>query len=64
MKCIFRPTRTGPFRQTADGSLGEFPRTEDFKVVIAEHDDPDELAIERYNLLVKTGTIRVFGEPA
>ncbi len=47
----------------AEGSLTELPKTEDFKIVIAEHDEPDELAIERYNLFVTTGAIRVFGEP-
>jgi hypothetical protein len=47
----------------ADGSRTEFPKTKDFKIVIAEHDEPDELAIERYNLFVMTGSIRVHGEP-
>jgi hypothetical protein len=47
----------------ADGLLESLPKTEDFKLIIAEHDEPDELAIERYNLFVRTGTIRIHGEP-
>jgi hypothetical protein len=47
----------------ADGYLTELPKTEDFKIVIAEHDEPDDLALDRYNLFVRTGTIRVHGEP-
>jgi hypothetical protein len=47
----------------ADGDLTELPKTEDFKIVIAEHDEPDDLALDRYNLFVRTGTIRVHGDP-
>jgi len=50
-------------RIEADGLLNSFPKTEDFKIIIAEHDEPDDLAIDRYNLFVETGTIRVHGEP-
>jgi hypothetical protein len=47
----------------AEGSLKELPKTEDFTIIIAEHDEPDDLAIERYNLFVRTGVVRVYGEP-
>jgi hypothetical protein len=46
-----------------DGSLDVVPMTEDFKIIIAEHDEPDDLAIERYNLFRKAGTIRVYSAP-
>jgi hypothetical protein len=49
-------------RIEADGFLDNFPKTEDFKIIVAEHDDPDDLAVERYHLFVRTGTIRVHGE--
>ena len=46
------------------GALDAIPRTEGFKIIIAEHDEPDEMAVERYPLFVSTGKIRVYGEPA
>lgn len=47
----------------AEGLLNAFPKTEDFKIIIAEHDEPNDLSIKRYELFVRTGTIQVFGEP-
>lgn len=44
-----------------DGLLAAFPRTPDFRVIIAEHDEPDELVVGRYDLFLRTGTIRQFG---
>jgi hypothetical protein len=49
-------------RIEADGLLDSFPKTEDFRCIIAEHDEPDALAIERYGLFVRTGTVKVYGE--
>jgi len=45
------------------GDLDAFPRTADFKIVIAEHDEPDAMAVERYGLFRGTGTVRVHGDP-
>ncbi len=46
----------------ADGLLDSLIKTQDFKIIIAEPDEPDDFAIERYNLFVKTGIVRVYGE--
>jgi hypothetical protein len=48
----------------ADGLLDNLPKAEDFRIIIAEHDEPDALAVERYGLFVRTGTVKVYGEPA
>jgi hypothetical protein len=45
-----------------EGILCSFPRAEDFKVIIAEHDEPNDLSLERYGLFVTTGVIRVHGD--
>lgn len=46
----------------AAGWLGAIPKAEGFKVIIAEHDEPNELAVERYGLFVRSGIIRCHGE--
>ena len=38
-------------------------KTQDFRIIIAEHDEPNALALERYGLFVTTGNIRVQGDP-
>jgi hypothetical protein len=40
------------------GLLGTFSKTDGFKVIIADSDEPEELSIERYNLFLTTGTIK------
>jgi hypothetical protein len=42
----------------ADGLLDSFPKTDGFRVIIAEHDEPDEWAVERYGLFIRTGEVR------
>jgi len=44
------------------GLLASFPKSADFKVIIAEHDEPVELCVQRYRLFLGTGTIRVYGD--
>jgi hypothetical protein len=44
--------------------LTAMPQTEGFRVIIAEHDEPNELALERYGLFVRTGIVRCHGEDA
>jgi len=46
------------------GHFDAFPKTAEFKVIIAEHDEPDHFSVERYGLFVRTGTIRCHGDPA
>ncbi|MFN0055440.1 MAG: hypothetical protein ACKV0T_25110 [Planctomycetales bacterium] len=46
----------------AAGHLNTFPKTDDFRIIIAEHDEPIDLSLERYALFRRTGTIRVFGD--
>lgn len=40
------------------GLLESIPRTKDFRVIIAEHDEPNDLAVRRYELFLKKGIIR------
>jgi len=42
--------------------LSAIPQADGFRVIIAEHDEPDELALERYDLFVRTGIIRCHGD--
>ena len=49
-------------RIESEGLLDSFPLALGFRIVIAEHDEPDELAVERYDLFRRTGTIRNFGD--
>jgi hypothetical protein len=46
------------------GQFDAIPKTTDFKVIIAEHDEPNELSLERYGLFTKAGTVRCHGDPA
>lgn len=46
----------------AGGLLTRLNTTENFLVIISEHDEPVEYGVERYELFKKTSTIRVFGE--
>lgn len=46
------------------GLLDLVPKSERFKIIIAEHDEPNELALERYDLFVRTGVIRCDGDAA
>jgi hypothetical protein len=48
----------------SEGLFDAFPKTESFKIIIAEHDEPNSLALERYSLFVSTGAIRCDGDPA
>lgn len=45
----------------AIGLLNSFPKAEDFKIIIADHDDPRDMYLERYDLFVRTGEIRCWG---
>ena len=45
------------------GLLDSIPKTEDFKIIIAEHDEPNILGLERYELFVRTGAVRCHGDP-
>jgi hypothetical protein len=44
------------------GLFTEMPKTEGFRIIIAEHDEPNELAVERYGLFVQSGSVRCDGE--
>lgn len=46
----------------AAGLLAALPRTEDFRIIVCEHDEPEELGLERYGLFVRTGQIRCHGD--
>jgi hypothetical protein len=46
------------------GVFETIPKSKGFKVIIAEDDEPGELALERYTLYVKTGRVRCHGESA
>ncbi|MFH1268311.1 MAG: hypothetical protein ABIK89_21535 [Planctomycetota bacterium] len=50
-------------REVESSGLLDFPKTEDFRIIIAEHDEPDELALERYSIFIETGNIRCHGDP-
>ncbi len=39
-------------------------KSEEFRIIIAEHDEPNELALERYGLFVQTGIVRCHGQVA
>jgi len=45
------------------GLLDAVPTTEDFKLIVQEHDEPTALGVERYRLFVRTGRIRCDGDP-
>ncbi|MBL8851637.1 MAG: hypothetical protein JNG89_18280 [Planctomycetaceae bacterium] len=42
----------------SEGLLDSLPQSEGFKIIIADHDEPRHLSLERYELFVKTGTIK------
>ena len=44
-----------------DGLLDAMPKTDDFKIIIVEHDEPYDLAVERFDLFKRTNTLRIFG---
>lgn len=46
------------------GHLDAIPKARRFRIVIAEHDEPDRLALERYDLFLRTGAIRCDGDDA
>jgi hypothetical protein len=46
------------------GDLQAIPRSDRFKIIIAEHDEPDALSLEHYDLFVRTGRVRCHGDPA
>jgi hypothetical protein len=37
------------------GSFDKIPKTQDFKIIVADHDDSNEFAAQRYGLFVRTG---------
>lgn len=44
------------------GLFDSFPKADDFKVIIAEHDEPTELSVDRYGLFLRTGQVRCHGD--
>jgi hypothetical protein len=44
------------------GMLADIPKADGFRIIIAEHDEPNELALERYELFVRSGVVRCHGE--
>jgi hypothetical protein len=46
----------------SDGLLDNDRRTDDFRIIIIEHDEPDEMGLERYELFCRTGMIRCYGD--
>lgn len=46
----------------AEGLLNTFLKTDGFKIIIAEHDEPNILSLQRYNLFIRTGAIRCDGD--
>jgi len=47
----------------ASGFL-DFPRAGGFQIIIAEHDEPNKLAVERYARFLETGDVVIHGDPA
>ncbi|QDT52526.1 hypothetical protein Pan44_05380 [Caulifigura coniformis] len=45
------------------GLFDGVPKTEDFKIIIQEHDEPTALGVERYRQFVRTGLVRCDGDP-
>ena len=46
------------------GDLEAIHKSDSFKIIIAEHDEPGALALERYDLFVRTGRVRCHGDAA
>jgi hypothetical protein len=40
------------------GLLDSFPKTDGFKIIIADHDELDEMSVDRYSLFLRTGEVR------
>jgi hypothetical protein len=40
------------------GLFDTLPKTEGFKIIIAEHNEPCDFSLERYSLFVRTGAVR------
>lgn len=44
------------------GLLEIFTKARRFQIIIVEHDEPDEMGLERYGLFLKTGVVRCDGD--
>jgi hypothetical protein len=46
------------------GLLDTIAKARRFRIIIVEHDEPDDMGLERYDLFLKTGAIRCDGDVA
>jgi hypothetical protein len=44
------------------GDLAAIAKSDRFKIIIAEHDEPNALSLDRYELFVRTGRVRCHGD--
>lgn len=40
-----------------EGLLDKMPKTERFRIIIAEHDEPDDLCVNRYPVFLNSGLV-------
>lgn len=63
-RCLLRSACEAVRGLEKSGLFETFPKTEKFQLIVAEHDEPEEMSVERYELFLRTGEIRILDNMA